>query len=88
MYTKPIHVLECIQKCLQEGQISVLNGIMCFAKCNVGVDSGVNCGVTVYYSVLWILLHINSLSFGQYVFILFHMRWHHYALRIFTHCFH
>jgi hypothetical protein len=53
MYTKPIHVLECIQKCLQEGQISVLNGIMCFAKCNVGVDSGVNCGVTVYYSVLW-----------------------------------
>lgn len=74
MYTKPIHVLECIRKCLQEGQISVLNGIMCFAKCNVGVDSGVNCGVTVYYSVLWILLHINSLSFGQYVFILFHMR--------------
>jgi hypothetical protein len=74
MYTKLIHVLEYIRKCLQEGQISVLNGIMCFTKCNVGVDSGVNFGVTVYYGVLWILLHINSLSFGQYVFILFHMR--------------
>jgi hypothetical protein len=52
MYTKLIHVLEYIRKCLQKGKISVLSGIMCFTKCNVGVDSGVNFGVTVYYGVL------------------------------------